>query len=106
MAWLSSGRVLNPVLDLVLLDSGPMTAGQKIFQIYLSSTVATAVEVQLRDATNLTTLKSQIIAVPAFGFIQMFPFVREIETQTNERLRLIQVIAVVGSVSVSFDLQM
>ena len=105
MAWLSSGRILNPTLDLVLVDSGVITnPGPKNFQVFAASTVASAFEIQWRDAANTATLKSQIIAVPAFGSISFYGFLREIDMAINERIRVIQVAAVTGSVSVSLEM--
>lgn len=105
MAWTSSGRITNPTLDLVLVDSGPISnPGPKNFQVFAASTAASAFEIQWRDATNVTTLKSQIIAVPAFGSVSFYGFLREIDMNLNERIRVIQVAAVTGSVSVSIEM--
>lgn len=103
MAWLSSGRITNPTLDQVLLDTGAVPAGAYWLKAQGASTVNSAFEVQYRDATNTTTLKSQIIATPTFGTTEPFdiPERFQFNMTANERIRIIQVAAVTGSVSVS-----
>lgn len=103
MAWLSSGRLANPTLDQVLLDTGALPAGSYFFDAFAASTVQAAFELQLRDAANTTTVKSQIIAVPAFTTTWGFSVSTQIylDVTANQRLRIIQVAAVTGSVSVS-----
>ena len=103
MAWLSSGRVPNPIIDQVIIDSGPLTGGSYFFDVFASSTVNSALEVQLRDATNTITLKSQIIAAKGFATSWGFsvPSTVYLEILPNQRIRVIQAIAAVGSVSVS-----
>jgi hypothetical protein len=101
--WISSGRITNPALNQVLLDTGALAAKERLFQVFVSSTVAIPLEVQWRDATDTATLKSQIIAVPASTFVQMFQFLSEIPMAANERLRIIAVSAATGSVSCSLD---
>jgi hypothetical protein len=104
MAWLSSGRIVNPILDQVLLDTGALTPAPRNFQVMIASTVNAAIELQWRDAANTATLKSQFITVPAFGFVQTEPFLRDIEMLLNERIRILIAAAVTGSVSVSLDI--
>jgi hypothetical protein len=103
MAWLSSGRIANPAIDQVILDTGPLPAGAYWFTAQGSGSVAAAMEVQLRDAANATTVKSQIIANPAFGTSPPFevPERFQFNVNVNERIRVIMVAAVTGSVSVS-----
>ena len=104
MAWISSGRVINPVLDFVLLDTGALFTGSRTPQVIVSSTVASAFELQWRDSANAATLKSQILACPAFD-TNDFVLWSGIEMALNERLRIVQVAAVTGSVSVSLFYQ-
>lgn len=101
--WASSGRVANPVLDQVLVDTGPLVAKQRMFQVYISANANTVVEIQWRDAANAATLKSQVIAVPAFSFQQFQRFLEEIDMLANQRIRLIAVAAVAGMVSASLE---
>ena len=103
MSWLSSGRITNPTLDQVLLDTGALPAGVYFFAAYGAGSVASVFEVQHRDATNTVTLKSQIIAAAASSIAPKF----EVSERTpltlaaNERIRIIAVAAIVGAVSVS-----
>lgn len=101
--WLSSGRVTNPTLDQVLVETGALIAGVYWFAAQGSATVAAAFEVQLRNATNTITLKSQIIAVSAYGTSPIFeiPERFQFEVAAGERIRIIQIAAITGSVSVS-----
>lgn len=103
MAWLSSGRITNPTANQVLLDTLAVVGGSYFFRVQGSSTVASAWEVQWQDATNVTTLKSFIIAVGSMGTSESFevPQNLTITMNPNERIRVIQVGAVTGSVSVS-----
>jgi hypothetical protein len=104
MTWLPSGRVINPALNAVLVDTGPLTAETRTVQVHFACTVAAAVELQLRDAADALTLKSQILAVPTGGgmaqFGATFP---DVPMADNQRLRVIAVAAIVGAVSVSLD---
>lgn len=100
MAWISSGRVSSPALDAVLLDTGPLISGTRAPQAIISSTVAAAFELQWRDAANLVTLRSQILACLAFDTRNTI-INSTIEMLTNERLRVLAVGTIVGTVSVS-----
>ena len=104
MTWLFSGRVVNPVLDAVIIDTGPLAAAPRNFQIFASATVAAPLEVQWRDAANLVTKASQVLAIPALDFKTKIPFLRELDMLANERIRIVAVTAIVGSVSVSLDI--
>lgn len=103
MSWLASGRVTNPTLDQVLVDTGPLATGSYFFDVFAASSVAAIFEVQHRDAANTTTLKSQIVATPATSTTWGFsvPSSTYLEVVTNQRIRVIQVAAVTGNVSVS-----
>ena len=103
MAWLSSGRLTNPLLDQVLVDTGAMSAGSYFFDAFAASSVASIFEVQLRDAANTATLKSQIIAVQATSSTWGFeiPSSTYLDVAVNQRIRMIQVAPVTGQVSVS-----
>lgn len=103
MPWVSSGRITNPALNQVLVDTGPLTGGARSFQVFASANVDAVFEIQLRDATNTTTLKDQILAVPAMGTASLGPLLSDPPVADGERLRVIQVGAVTGNVSVSVD---
>jgi hypothetical protein len=103
--WLSSGRITTPILaEGVVIDSGPLGVGPMNMQIFASSNVNAAFEVQWRDAANATTLKSQVIAVPAFTFAQTRPFLRDLNISAGERIRVVSITAITGAVSVSLDI--
>jgi len=103
MAWLSSGRITNPIADQVLVDTGQLPQGTMSFMLVGSATVASVFEIQLRNAANTATLKSQILAVPASSTanIPETPVNPPFAIATDERLRVIQVTGITGSVSVS-----
>lgn len=103
MSWTASGRITNPTLDQVLVDTGPLVAGVYFFSVFAAATVASAFELQWRNAANAATLKSQIVAVPANTTIWGFEVANGlyIDVAASERIRIIQVAAVTGSVSVS-----
>ena len=99
MAWFSSGRVVNPINDQVLVDAGALPPGFS-GNVVLSATVATAVELQQRDAANLATTFSQVLAVPILG-TGTFLFSQDGPSLLPTRLRVVCVGAPIGSVSVS-----
>jgi hypothetical protein len=98
MAWASSGRVVNPALDAVIVDTGALPSGTRTPQVIVASTVAAPFELQHRDAANTATLKSQIIACQALDAKDVTLWYG-LEMATNERLRVIAVTAITGSVS-------
>lgn len=104
MTWLSSGRITNPAIDALLLDTGALIAGSRTPQIMISSTVAAAFELQYRDAANAVTLKSQIIACGAFD-VQSVGFSIPLDMLATERLRVLAVGTIVGVMSVSIHYQ-
>ena len=104
MAWISSGRITNPAVDAVLLDTGPVVSGTRSPQVMLSSTVAAGFELQWRDAANLATLKSQMISCTALD-TKDSKIWSDIEMATNERLRVLAVGLIVGTISVSMFYQ-
>lgn len=101
--WLPSGRITNPTLNQVLVDTGAMAAKERIFQVFLSSTVNFAGEVQHVAADGTTVLKSQILAAAAFQTNPLPPLIMELNMADNERLRVIAVAAATGSVSCGID---
>jgi len=106
MAWTASGRTVNPVTDQVLCDTGPLPgpAGRSA-QVVAAATVAAVFELQWRNAANTSTLKSQILAVPASGTAQLPESVNTFVMSDQERLRIIMVAGITGSVSVSLYVQ-
>ena len=104
MAWISSGRLVNPAIDAVLLDTVALTAGIRTPQAIVTSTVTAQFELQLRDAANAATLRSQILSVVAMDTFD-FTFNQPIQVALNERLRILAVGTIVGTVSVSMNYQ-
>jgi hypothetical protein len=102
--WSASGRVVNPALDQVLVDTGALPAGVRSVQAVVSATANCAAELQHRNSTNTATIKSQILAVPGFGTAILPPLFPDLSMADNERVRIIAVAAVVGSVSASLDI--
>ena len=103
MALISSGRITNPTLNQVLADTGPLAAKERIFQAIAAATVNTPLELQHVAADGTTVLKSQIIACTAYGTGWFPPLIAELNMAVNERLRIIAVTAVTGSVSCTID---
>jgi hypothetical protein len=101
MGWTASGRITNPVLDQVLCDTGPLPASTRYIMVVGAANVASVFELQLRNAANSATLKSQILAVPANGTGNIPESSNVFAMAEGERLRVIQVAAATGSVSVS-----
>lgn len=103
MPWVSSGRITNPTLDQVLVDTGQLPAGGRSFNAVASASVVGIFEVQLRDATNTTTLKSQILCVPANGTANIPEAAANcnFDMAANERIRIIQAVALTGISSCS-----
>jgi hypothetical protein len=102
--WVASGRITNPTLNQVLADTGQMVAKQRIWQAVVSATVAAPFELQHLAADGTTVLKSQIIACQALDTKTIPRQVEEVTMATNERIRIIAVTAITGSVSVSIDI--
>jgi hypothetical protein len=102
--WYASGRLPNPILNQVIVDTGPLPAKQRMFKCTVAATVQCALELQHVASDGTTVIKSQIIAVPAYGTISGGPQVEEVTMAVNERIRLIAVAAVTGFVSASIDI--
>lgn len=83
---------------------GAAVAGVRTFQVFGAASVASVFEIQYRNAANNGTLKSQILAVPASGTASFPPIFPDLSMADNERIRIIQVAAVTGNVSVSLDI--
>lgn len=106
MGWISSGRLANPITDQVLCDTGPLPGPTgRSFIVAGSATVASVFEVQWRNAANTVTNKSQILAVPANGTASLPEANTTFVMADQERVRIIQVVGVTGSVSVSLFIQ-
>jgi hypothetical protein len=100
MPWANSGRLTNPVAAQIVLDSGPLSAGTRRLVIVLACSVAATCELQYRNAANDTTLKSQIICVPALGFVSL-EIPQGLDNVDNERYRIELVATIAGILSCS-----
>lgn len=101
MAWFSAGILVNPVIDTILADTGPMptAAGPINIQVIFGGNIAAVAVVELRNAANIANVSSQVIACVANQAIQ-FDFDGLIFA-ASERLRVRLNAAVVGSVQAS-----
>lgn len=106
MAWYSEGVKTNPIAGAVLAEVPAFTYphGLSLTIVIAASTIALACEVQHRNAANNGNLHSQIITVPAFG-TQAFAITMPIDMDTDERLRVVAFLAIVGSCQVSIFAQ-
>jgi Trk K+ transport system NAD-binding subunit len=104
MPWFSSGRITNPALEAVILDTGPLTEGSHSLAVAVASTASGAVELQLRNAANDTTVQSQIIGVATNGFAVLPTLDTTVED--GGRMRVTAVGAILGVVSVSLWTQL
>lgn len=104
--WHASGRLTNPTTNQVILDTGalPGPAGRS-FVVVGSATVASVFEVQWRNATDTATIKSQILSVPANGTAVLPESNSTFVMDDQERVRIIMVAGVTGSVSASMFIQ-
>lgn len=96
MAWISEGIKTNPVAGALLADSGARAAGSFTARMLLSATVGAAVRVQHRDALNGATLEELIINMPGSQTTD-FP-IGDVDLAENERVRVVTMSAIVGSV--------
>ncbi len=70
--------------------------------VKVSATAACALELLWLDSA-LVVKYPQIVACPAFDYKETQPLLRPIETEAGDRLRVIVVAAVAGSVSATLD---
>jgi len=99
MPWFDGGIQTNPVINAILVDTGALPASQFAAKIILGGNVAAVATVEQRDSTNTTNLKTQTIAIPINGVVDLdFPGV---VISANERIRLRLNAAVTGSIHAS-----
>lgn len=98
--WFSGGRLTSPVAGTIIADTGPLGAGTQELQIMISATAVAQCELQLRNAANLATIKSQVISVPANDCVSI-PFKTGISNGAGERFRIELLNNVVGFMSAS-----
>lgn len=98
--WISGSVTVNPTDGAVLVDTGPLNAGNYLFATVIVSTVDSAADMQYRDATNATSIDSQRRLIAA-GTNDDFLFPNKLTFAVNERLRVVQNGNVTGTVQSS-----
>jgi hypothetical protein len=101
--WITSGIITNPTANQIILDTGPLVAKERIWQVFFSATVADAVDVQLVQSDGTTVRKSQILSSPTFGTVSLPPLIAEESMAENERIRLRVVLGGTKYISASID---
>src|SRR5712691_6183864 len=97
--WHTSGLLTNPATGDILADSQPLTAGAYAVIIVASSSVAAAVDLQVRDTTNTVTVQSQRLQLLASGTQVLGEF--HITVLQDQRIRVIMSLAVLGTAQAS-----
>lgn len=101
MAWLSNGPIVNPGAGAVLAETGPVPAqgipGRSLPGLIASSTVAATLRIEHRNAANAANLQSQVLPVQANTPLAI-PALGSVSPDPGERIRLVVVSAVVGTV--------
>lgn len=86
--WFSEGQKTNPSTGDLLADTGALPVENGLlFTFIISSSVAFVADLQHRDATNTSTLKSQLMICPATDTITFGPVNRYF--LISERLRIV-----------------
>lgn len=97
--WFSEGVKVNPAANDILVDTGALPQGTYRLMICAGSTVASAFNIQWRNAANNANLFEHVLPVSAGGEI-CFDFDMA-EAQTDERLRVLARTIMVGTCQVS-----
>ena len=103
MAWAFSGRLASVLLNATLVDTGPLPAKQRMWQVWGAAVSATPLEVQWIAADGTTVKGSQVLAIPALDTGILPQQLEEINMLINERIRVIAVTASATPVSCSID---
>jgi hypothetical protein len=98
--WTPGAIQTNPVDGTILVDTGTMNLGKYLFAVVLSSTVASSSEIQYRNVGNSASIAAQRRGCLA-GFNDDFMFPNKLIINTGERLRVVQVGGVTGTVQAS-----
>ncbi len=93
------GTAVNPAALAVLVDSGQLAGGEQMVSIYFSANVVVDFRIEWRNAANTATIASWTILQggPSAAPFQWGPTTFAITT--NERIRVVNVGVVVGTVS-------
>jgi len=103
--WNTEGPQSNPLNNVLLADTGPADDNnQHRLTAFVSTSIAARVDLELRDSTNTITLKSLPIFVLA-GTSQSIPLTNEFFVNVNERIRLVLIGAIIGTISGSLFVQ-
>lgn len=98
--WETGLLTTNPAINAVIVDTGPLPAGDYFFQLMFESDANTRFLIELRNAANSATLDSQRVPLGADQFVQPI-FGTKISIAEGERVRAIMVAALVGVVQAS-----
>lgn len=90
----------NPSTNQVLVDTGELTEGNYLLAVTGYSTVAAVIEVEHRNAANDATLDSQRRNIGA-NLNDDFYFPNKIAVGAQERIRVILVAGITGTIQVS-----
>jgi hypothetical protein len=106
MAWYSEGVKPNPLANDVLAEVPAFTYdhGLSLTIVIAAATIALACQLQHRNAANNANVHSQIITVPAFG-TQYVAITMPIDLLTDERVRVVAFLGIIGSCQVSIFAQ-
>jgi len=99
--WVGGSVFNNPSSGTVLADTGPISAASPLGSVYeyivvASSTTSAQLLVEHRDANNASTIESFNVLLPA-GVVA---FPAPVKISQNERVRVVLVSAITGSISV------
>jgi hypothetical protein len=101
--WATNGIVVNPAANAILADTGAMSEDMSHdYDIYLSSTVATAMVVEWRNATDTANVFSHILPIAA-NTTFVFTSRGSLMMLTGQRIRVRQNAAATGSVQASIN---
>ena len=100
MAWFTAGAQTNPAINAILADTGALVdGGVSNITLIVSSTVACAVVLEQRDATNANNINSHIFPIAAMTPLKIdFPGVG---FAPSERFRARLNAAITGQAQVS-----
>ncbi len=94
------GIIVNPGAANVNVDSGQLAAGQHVITAIISANVVVDFRIEWRDAANAVTLASWTILSGGPSAVP-FQFKMNAAMLLNERVRVVNIAAVVGTVACS-----
>ncbi len=99
---IDGGTNINPAALTVLSDTGQLVAGDHMVTAFLSANVVVDFRIELRDAANAVTLASWTV-LQGGPSASAFEFKMPIGFSTDERIRVVNVGVVVGTVSTTMQ---